>query len=110
MNLKQNWDEFIAAIRLVTGRSRLVTGIILDDSAERARLMRLPPEEQVKILEQALQVAPEYRAQLAEASAAWGTWKQHWVVKQMKQALGQATTKEEIQTLIDVYRRLPQGV
>ena len=104
---KSTWDKFIAAIRLVTGRSRLVTGTILDDTAERARLMRLPPEEQVKILEQALQAAPEYRSQLAEASAAWGTWKQHFVVKQMRQALGPATTKEEIQTLIEAFRRLP---
>ena len=107
MNPKQTWDSFISAVRLVTGRPHLVTGTILDDTAERARLMRLPPADQVKILEQALQAAPEYRSQLADASAAWGTWKQHWVVKQMRQALGQETTKEEIETLISVYRRLP---
>jgi hypothetical protein len=109
MNLKQGWDSFKAAIRLATGRPRVITGTILDDTAERARLLRLPRGEQVAILEQALQAAPEYRAQLAEASAAWDTWKQHFVVKQMRQALGPATTKEEIQTLIDVYRRLPSA-
>ena len=109
MDPKQTWDDFIAAVRLVTGRSHIVTGSILDDTAERARLMRLPPAEQVVILEQALQAAPEYREQLAEASAAWGTWKQSFVVKRMRQALGPATTKEEIQTLIAVFRRLPSA-
>jgi hypothetical protein len=107
MGVKQSWDNFIAAIRLVTGRSHVVTGTILDDAAERARLLKLPIGEQVAILDQALRVAPEYREQLAEASAAWGTWKQSFVVKRMRQALGPATTKEEIETLIDVYRRLP---
>lgn len=107
MNTKSTWDSFIAAVRLVTGRARLVTGTVLDDPAERARLMRLPVGERVLILDQALRAAPEYRAQLGEASDAWGTWKQHWVVKQMRQALGEATTKEEIDVLIDTYRRLP---
>jgi hypothetical protein len=106
------WEELLCMVGLgpppgMAGMTpRISTGTILDDPSERARLMRMTPEQQTAMLEQALQAAPEYRAQLAEASAAWGTWKQHWVVKNMRQALGPTTTKEEIQALIDAYRRL----
>jgi hypothetical protein len=110
--LKEIWYRSLRAIGLgppagMAGAMPSITaGGIFDDPAERARLMQMTPEEQTAMLEQALQIAPEYRAQLAEASAVWGTWKQHWVVKQMRQALGEATTKEEMEALINAYRRL----
>jgi hypothetical protein len=103
------WDKFLGATApSIVGVTRpLITGTILDDPIERARLMKLPPDEQTLMLKQALDAAPEYREQLAQASAAWGTWKQMWVVKSVRQALGQQTTKEEMQALIEAFRRLP---
>jgi hypothetical protein len=114
MTLKQLWDKFMSAVGRSATADRgwattmppIRTGTVLDDPVERARLTQLPPEEQTAMLAQALQAAPEYREQLAQAAAAWGTIRQPWVVSRMRQALGPATTKKEMRALIDAYRRL----
>jgi hypothetical protein len=107
MDPKRTWAKFLEAIGLGPARPQIVTGTILDDQAERARLLRLPPEDQVALLEQGLRAGPEYRAQLGEAAAAWDTWKRPFVMKRMRQALGPTLTGAEMQALIDTYRRLP---
>ena len=111
MDLKQFWDNFLYAINVGLPPSMVGApmGIDITDPLERARLLQASKEQQVELLREALSAAPEYRAQLADASAAWDTWKKGFVRNKMRQALGKQTTEEEMQALIDAYRRMAQG-
>ena len=109
-SLKETWGKILRAIGLWTpaGMVGAVGPTILDDPVARLELMAASPEEQATMLHEALQAAPEFRQPLAEASAAWDTWKHRFVVNRMRQSLGPNTTEQEMGALIAAYRRLGQ--
>jgi hypothetical protein len=110
LSLRETWDAVMRSLGVPAGEVCMSAGMhnVLSDRAIRDGLMESSPEEQASMLQRALKEEPAWRPQLAEASAAWDTWKRRFVVNRLRQVLGNDTTQREMEALVNAYRRMVQ--